>query len=700
MPHTQLIEREPAHGRVAARIEPLAGGQVACDVRQGIVLIVGLDDLAEETHGHAQPGIPRQNDPAALGDRVERLRRQVGLEEAHFRSDGPGSQLAVQAQILSTGRVHEIVARVADDRAGERGEEDVGKDPVHEALILRCHALIEHVGALHLVAAADAHGARQTSREFRADATPREVEARSDLLFERRRHTKIGAAEDARLAKLTDHPVFRKAEAARFGQHGRLIGEDQRIRGVQGGAGEEVHRAVPPEQVPPADLEGGAWRKLDLVGRHVGLIGAPHHPFPHLEPAAIPERREGGLLDRDQDIPMRAVAVPQLGNPHPAEETQRNQPALALADGRGPERASAFELELTLDRVGLRPHVADDEDVLDEHLRSLVDGEHDPSPGAVWTQAGVAVDGDVRIPEVGIRELNGVAVGGQPRGHVRLPRLQAEPLAQPSVRHVFVAADLDRAHDRPGVLGDLDLDGDGHVGGARGHQCLRGRLHLHGGKPLAMVHVFDRRQIRRQAGRRERLALPEAQPLHQRGRGEVNVAGQLDARDAVEGTTLHGERHEELAVHFFTLVRRRRIPIPLRAEVLFDPVRRVLQQVLVGRSISFDRHELIATFGRQRIALEDHPHQRADGDGDRQVDRAVIVGEGGRDARPRPVIAATPAAVEKPVESGAQGFPFVRGPFDEVEAAEQFCGGHTGRALNVHGADVGALARFDPEEHR
>ena len=54
-----------------------------------------------------------------------------------------------------------------------------------------------------------------------------------------------------------------------------------------------------------------------------------------------------------------------------------------------------------------------------------------------------------------------------------------------------------------------------------------------------------------------------------------------------------------------------RVAVALRAQVLLDPVARVLEQILVDRAFALDRHELGAAVGRQRIAGEHDAHVRA-----------------------------------------------------------------------------------------
>ena len=65
----------------------------------------------------------------------------------------------------------------------------------------------------------------------------------------------------------------------------------------------------------------------------------------------------------------------QLGDPRAAEQAERGQPALALVDRAEAERIAGLHLQLALDRLGAGAHVADDQHVIDEHLRPFANRE-------------------------------------------------------------------------------------------------------------------------------------------------------------------------------------------------------------------------------------------------------------------------------------------------------------------------------------
>ena len=122
---------------------------------------------------------------ARSGQRAEHLRREPRLHEADFRSDGPRRELGVHAEQLARDRVSRIVARVVRDRRQERRQQHLRKRAVDQELILGRDAVVEHLGALNLIAAAHGHGAGNPAGEHRAGGAPAEIEARSNLLLER-----------------------------------------------------------------------------------------------------------------------------------------------------------------------------------------------------------------------------------------------------------------------------------------------------------------------------------------------------------------------------------------------------------------------------------------------------------------------------------------------------------------------------------
>ncbi len=102
-----------------------------------------------------------------------------------------------------------------------------------------------------------------------------------------------------------------------------------------------------------------------------------------LETATVPNRRRRRLLDGHQHVVLGAAAVRQLGDLHPAEEAERAQPPPALELILQADRLARLELQLAQDDVGFGVHIPDDQDVVDDALRSLLDRERQVDPRAI-----------------------------------------------------------------------------------------------------------------------------------------------------------------------------------------------------------------------------------------------------------------------------------------------------------------------------
>ena len=122
-------------------------------------------------------------------------------------------------------------------------------------------AFVEHCGPLNLVAAGHADRARQLARDVGADAAPREIEARAPLLFD-------VALTKASAAVLNTRGSRIRADRSRYSNGGRAL-----LR-VKATLREEVHRPVLAEDVAAADLEEGARREVELLGRHAAVLPA------------------------------------------------------------------------------------------------------------------------------------------------------------------------------------------------------------------------------------------------------------------------------------------------------------------------------------------------------------------------------------------------------------------------------------------
>ncbi len=88
---------------------------------------------------------------------------------------------------------------------------------------------------------------------------------------------------------------------------------------------------------------------------------------------------------------LGACAVRQRRDLHAPEEPQRAQPPPALELILQAERSARLELQLPEDDVRLRVRVPDDEDVVDDALRPLLDGEREIDARVI----GAGAEGDV-----------------------------------------------------------------------------------------------------------------------------------------------------------------------------------------------------------------------------------------------------------------------------------------------------------------
>src|SRR5207249_3722714 len=78
-----------------------------------------------------------------------------------------------------------------------------------------------------------------------------------------------------------------------------------------------------------------------------------------LETAADADGRRGCLLDGDQQIARRLVAMTQLADAHAAKQAEGGEAALAVVDGGEAERAAGLHLQFAPDRRGGGRCVAD-----------------------------------------------------------------------------------------------------------------------------------------------------------------------------------------------------------------------------------------------------------------------------------------------------------------------------------------------------
>src|SRR4029079_19418199 len=90
------------------------------------------------------------------------------------------------------------------------------------------------------------------------------------------------------------------------------------------------------------------------------------------------------------------------------------------------------------------------------------------------------------------------------------------------------------------------------------------RLHLRGGKSKAVVLTLDRRDVGVELCGRKRLCVAQAEARLELGQRERGIAGDFDARDALERTFAHREGNEQVAIGLFARMRRSRVAVALR----------------------------------------------------------------------------------------------------------------------------------------
>ena len=238
----ELIEGEPADGRIAAREETFAGRQVILrgTDRDGSIRIDDVDDASKavrhaDTYAGRQYGAARNRQPEV----VKRLHER--LHEPHLRADRLRGHVGRDCEQGALGGIEQIVAAVANQRVREVREAHLREQPVdqHRVLVRQEH-LVEQFRVLERVAHRRAVHLRQAPAELRAHLARPEVEARSNRLVQDSREQQVGArVEHLRLAIGGKDTVF--VEPVIAGRGGR---RGAGIRGGGGrGRGDEVARS-------------------------------------------------------------------------------------------------------------------------------------------------------------------------------------------------------------------------------------------------------------------------------------------------------------------------------------------------------------------------------------------------------------------------------------------------------------------------
>src|SRR5581483_7369410 len=266
--------------------------------------------------------------------------------------------------------------------------------------------LVEDAGALDLIAGAQAHGRRQLAGELRAGAAAGVAEARPDLLLERARDGAVGRrrSEQAWLAVRAEHAVFGHAERSVRGQLSPLVEHLLRGPQMERHAGEQADRAVLPEQIAPRDLERASGCDVEAVG---GLLEArANHAHAALEAGPVHDRGGGRLLDDDEQVAPRGVAVAELGDLNSPKEPERGQTASALDLRRLAEWVTGPERQRPLDHGRAGPHVADDEHMVDDGAWPLTDHKQRLGARAVRAEPGGRLDDGGEVAAIGVLLLD------------------------------------------------------------------------------------------------------------------------------------------------------------------------------------------------------------------------------------------------------------------------------------------------------
>src|SRR5581483_1235884 len=172
-----------------------------------------------------------------------------------------------------------------------------------------------------------------------------EREARSDLLLERQIQQPVGRrVEQPRLAVRADRLVFRQAAARR-----RLVQRHAE-------AAEHTDRLGLAEQVAARVLHEAARRDLQPRRAGAAIFFLRDLQQPPLAAEAVADRRRRRLLDGDEQVAARFVAVPQLVDAGAAEQAEAEQPPLRVVDLREAEGIARLNLQLALDRARGRAH--------------------------------------------------------------------------------------------------------------------------------------------------------------------------------------------------------------------------------------------------------------------------------------------------------------------------------------------------------
>jgi hypothetical protein len=307
--------------------------------------------------------------------------------------------------------------------------------------------------------------------------------------------------------------------------------------------------------------------------------------------------------------------VPQFRDPHDAEQAERTEALLALEPRRIPERLARLEQQFALDRFGARALVAHDDHVVHEHLRALADGEPDVSARPSLLERHIRIERGALVPAIQVLELNAIVVLGDL--HIRECLARSRPHDAPDLRlsQDGVAFYGDAADDDPRPF----VDGERHLYPAIGLRCRPWRtgqrrllaVDRHARVAACPVMLAQGADAAFELRFDERFAGLEGEQLQKLGSRQGIVAVHHDVGQHVPGASRNRERDDEVGSAFFAGVRRARIAIPARVEVLLDGPRGIFEQIFIRGTFTPNRDELVADVGGKRIARERDRDTRA-----------------------------------------------------------------------------------------
>ena len=491
------------------------------------------------------------------------------------------------------------------------------------------------------------------------------------------------------------------AFGARLLEADAAVGEHD-VAGAQADAREQVHRAVLAPHVAAPDLEEPARRDLEPLLGLPALSRRPQTRAP-LHAAAVADGRGRRFLDLHEHVAPRLAGMAQLLDAHAAEQPERSQPLLALDPRRVAQRLARPQQQLALDRFGARPVVADDDDVIDDDLRTLADGKADVGARVVLRQRGARSHRDALVPAVAVLQIDPIAIRGHLDLRERAVRRRRHHGAQlvgredRVARERHVADERSRPFDDPhGNLDPLIVGGTAIVAA---RQLGPDGFHHRARKAARAVDVADGANGGVERRLHERLAGLQRQQLLQLGIRHGHVAVHPDHVNDMPAPALHREGDGQLAVTLDPAVVGEGIAVAADVEILFDRTRRVLEEVLIGRSLEPDRHQPLAVRFRQRISRKRHRHTRSTvdrhRDGCRTVGRKVH-----RVDRPRLVVVARAEVVFVALKLAANRLRVVGLPLPHRGLRQERVAIDRVELLELDSSDDRARPRFDVEHHR